>query len=106
MNPMPTASTGTATAVTDFNVMMARLASSAQAAVVAVGLKSDGGRTRMEPAPMDDEEAMKVFWPGALLKLSDGSGGVTRYAYVPLKGSVKKGAPRSSPQVKVSHTGA
>ena len=55
---------------------------------------------------MDDEEAMKGFWPGALLKLSDGSGGVTRYAYVPLKGSVKKGAPRSSPQVKVSHTGA
>ena len=103
---MPTASTGTATAVTDFNVRMARLASSAQAAVVAVGLKSDGGRTRMEPAPMDDEEAMKGFWPGALLKLSDGSGGVTRYAYVPLKGSVKKGAPRSSPQVKVSHTGA
>jgi hypothetical protein len=85
MNPMPTASTGTATAVTDFNVRMARLASSAQAAVVAVGLKSDGGRTRMEPAPMDDEEAMKGFWPGALLKLSDGSGGVTRYAYVPLK---------------------
>ena len=97
--------TATAKAVGLFNARISRIASSAKAAVEAVGLTSTGGRDVIDAAWSEDLESVKRLWPGAILKLSDGDGGATRFAYVPLKGSVKA-SERNGIQIKVTYTGA
>lgn len=100
-----TTTTATAKAVREFDLKIDRIASSAKAAVEAVWLTSTGGRNATDAAWSDDLESVKRLWPGAILRLSDGDGGTTRFAYVPLKGSVKA-SERNGIQLKISYTGA
>ena len=101
----PTPSTASATGI--FSDKLSRMAAVAKAALKAVKFKTTGGTHPTDPAWSDNEEAMKRFWPGSIVKLTDGSGGVERFAVVPVpetgKPTVKKLA--SGLQLRVSVTG-
>ena len=101
----PTPTSATATGI--FSEKLSRMAAVAKAALKAIQFKTTGGTNPTDPAWSDNEEAMKRFWPGSVVKLTDGSGGVERFAVVPMpetgKPVVKKHA--SGLQLRISMSG-